>query len=431
MSAKHKSQFDDLPECPGCFAARQLTKTGLCETCNRLKKTGRLRDQTVEIETVDALPSKPTWQPLVRRTARGAIQTWHVDVVREADDTATIVTSFGLQGGAIQVTKDRILTGKNLGRKNATTPYTQAVSEAASLWAEKRDRNCYGLTIEESDYKKRRAPMLAYSWFNKKRQLTGHAKKVNWAPGANIFGQPKYDGNRCTLLVENGVTTLTSREGVVIDTCDHLVDVVTRSGLKSFTLDGELYAHGVPVTTIRSWIATKQPDTPRLCFVTYDANMEAPFVERFQHAINIAATLGGNFQVTRTVRLASVAELMAFHDECVAHGYEGAMLRHGDDFYDAGDRSSQLLKVKNFIDAEFVITGCRSGRGKFADAAVFECATIEGYKFDVTAPGSIADKEQYLANIDQYIGRKVVVKFQTLTATAQPVPFQPVAKEVL
>lgn len=371
-----------------------------------------------------------SWDMLVRRTSKGAIQTWLVSVEPETDGTATIVTRYGLLDGAIQETRDNIAKGKNIGRKNATTPYTQAVAEAQSLWNEKRDRNCYGLTIEESDLKKQYAPMLAQSWFNKKRQMTGYAKKVDWADVGYNFGQPKFDGNRCAALIKNGRTILKTREGVEIDSCDHLTDIFDQANLPDVSLDGELYIHGMRVTEIRGLIAKKQPGTENLCFVMYDLNDPYnPFPERFKSVIEYKSRLGGNVHLSRTVPINSEAELLAFHDECVQNGYEGAMLRHGRDGYAAGDRDGQLLKVKDFTDAEFKIIDCKGGRGKFKDAAVFVCITDAGHEFDVTAPGSIKNKEEYLANKEQYIGRNITVKFQMFTDTAKPVPFQPVAKD--
>lgn len=60
--------------------------------------------------------------------------------------------------------------------------------------------------------------------------------------------------------------------------------------------------------------------------------------------------------------------------------------------------------------------------------AVFECVTADGNPFDVTAPGTHDEKRAYWNNKDQYTGKRLTVKYQTMTNTEAPVPFLPVAK---
>jgi DNA ligase-1 len=57
-------------------------------------------------------------------------------------------------------------------------------------------------------------------------------------------------------------------------------------------------------------------------------------------------------------------QLMEVLDRTVAAGGEGLMLRHGDSYYSTG-RSSELLKVKRYSDAEAVVVGHLPGKGKY------------------------------------------------------------------
>lgn len=59
---------------------------------------------------------------------------------------------------------------------------------------------------------------------------------------------------------------------------------------------------------------------------------------------------------------------------------------------------------------------------------MFECVTSAGHKFDCTAPGDMPTKQAYWQNHQQYVGKRLTIKFQKYTETAEPVPFQPVAK---
>ena len=91
------------------------------------------------------------FEPLFKRTATGAVQVWRIRVEPQDDGTAIIITTHGQLDGAQQEARDHIRDGKNTGKRNATTAAQQAIKEAEARWTKQRDRNHYGLTVEESD----------------------------------------------------------------------------------------------------------------------------------------------------------------------------------------------------------------------------------------------------------------------------------------
>src|ERR1019366_2230573 len=103
------------------------------------------------------------------------------------------------------------------------------------------------------------------------------------------------------------------------------------------------------------------------------------------------------------------------------------MLRHGTAGYEAGKRSSYLLKVKTFLTDEFEIVDYKMGRGKYEGMPVFSCTTKTDHLFDVLAPGNLEEKRALGINADACIGKLLTVKYQYLTETEEPVPFLPVA----
>jgi ATP-dependent DNA ligase len=137
--------------------------------------------------------------------------------------------------------------------------------------------------------------------------------------------------------------------------------------------------------------------------------------------------------------LADADALMKYQALCIEAGFEGAMLRHGEASYETGKRSASLLKVKTFREGEFVIQQVVPTNGTFAltsensnevqhvKVAKFVLQTVQGYPFEVTAPGNIADKLYALKHPGELVGRTVTIKYQTYTATKEPVPFLPVA----
>ncbi len=64
---------------------------------------------------------------LYKKNSGGTLQQW--DIWTEGP---TIITEFGQVGGAIQRTEDTIKLGKNVGKKNETSPDKQAEAEAES-----------------------------------------------------------------------------------------------------------------------------------------------------------------------------------------------------------------------------------------------------------------------------------------------------------
>ena len=78
------------------------------------------------------------------------------------DSEAHIIITHGLLGGKQQTTTRRVTQGKNVGRANATTPWTQAVAEATSKWQAYQDKKHYRPSLEAlSQMATSRSPMLA------------------------------------------------------------------------------------------------------------------------------------------------------------------------------------------------------------------------------------------------------------------------------
>lgn len=362
---------------------------------------------------------------LYKRTKSGDVQQWEIRVENNSDGTANIIVTHGLVNGQKQVETETISEGKNAGRKNATSPWEQAEKEAEAKWSKKRDREHYGLTVEESDMKISAAPMLAHVYED-------HAKKIDWNSGL-VAAQPKFDGHRCLAFRDTDYNIqLFSRKGDPIESCPHIIEQLKLIMPTNSIFDGELYIHGRPLNEIASLIRRAQEGSANLCYIVYDTvDKNRPFHERF-------LGLSGRFytpdarecthlHLARTETVKSEEAAFEFQQQCLENGYEGAMLRHGDYDYESGKRSHGLLKMKTFRDGEFVVVGAKEGRGKFEGMAIFVCQTESGSTFEVTAPGTHDQKRAYWANHQQFVGQKLTVKFQNLSATENAVPIFPVA----
>lgn len=90
------------------------------------------------------------------------------------------------------------------------------------------------------------------------------------------------------------------------------------------------------------------------------------FSQRLTHLREIVNDVDrGWIQLIDQRRLTSDTALMAWLEQVVAEGGEGLMLHHEDAIYKQG-RSSGLLKLKLWLDAEARVVGYQPGKGKYA-----------------------------------------------------------------
>ena len=76
--------------------------------------------------------------PLVSHTAGGKTMLWQIRVEPTKDGYGLIIVERGHEGGKVTRDEKVIEEGKNLGKKNETTPLQQAILEARSAWNKKK-----------------------------------------------------------------------------------------------------------------------------------------------------------------------------------------------------------------------------------------------------------------------------------------------------
>lgn len=237
---------------------------------------------------------------------------------------------------------------------------------------------------------------------------------------SRMYLQMKYDGHRCLVTRTNSGLIAYSRNGRRITTIDHIL-----SGIQlpiGCTIDGELYCHGVPLQTITSWCKRQQPNTLRLEYIVYDIIQNEGYRYRYNVIKNLV--LGDNARIAPTDKTAEESNIPIMLENAIALGYEGVILRQLDMSYEPGKRSSGLIKVKQFMDEEFKVVGVSPSSDGWA---ILKCITNDGVNFDVSAPGTISDKFNTMANSSTVINKYVTVKFANWTNAGKP--FHPVATE--
>jgi DNA ligase-1 len=363
---------------------------------------------------------------LYQRTQTGAIQKWTISVADETD-CAVITTTFGQDGGKMQTTTDTVTEGKNVGKKNATTPFAQALKEAESKWKKKIAREGYVEDVQralrgERDAEGGLAVMLAPSKMQER-----HLKFP-------LDMQPKFDGVRCVAIIQDGQVSLWSRRRERMNCLPHIEAAYAQAyanipGL--FIFDGEAYRHGWSLQKITTFVRKKNETRPgfeEISHHVYDMpSAEGNWLTR-RNTLALAVLPEGPVKRVETITAKTIEEAWAYHDAKVPEGYEGAMARNWDGLYEEDRRSPNLNKFKTFEDHEFKIVGVQDGRGKFEGKAVFTCAMEDGQTFECSAPGTMDDKAHYFAHFEDYRGKPLTVKHKGYTADGKP--WHPVGKAV-
>lgn len=350
---------------------------------------------------------------LYKRDSKAKVLQWDLRVIKNDSGIATIVTTHGQEGGKMQTTRDPITKGKNIGKANETTPEQQALAEAEAKWTKQQERKGYVADKKNLDTDTRPGfePMLAHRYDK-------YPEKIVFP----CIGQPKLDGHRCGATVENQTVVLTSRKREVIQGLPHIE--LALAGFApvgdAVRFDGELYNHDYKdkFEELTGFIRSKTPKEgfEVVQYHIYDLANENIFYDRWmQLKALFEDTLESQVLIPVIGRIIEdEADALKYFKECVAAGYEGAMLRNFEGLY-VGKRSYDLQKVKSFEDAEFKIVGVKEGRGKLAGHAIFSCETQAGAEFDVKLKGETERLAEIYQNPEPYLGQMLTVQFQGYT----------------
>ena len=244
-------------------------------------------------------------------------------------------------------------------------------------------------------------------------------KRIDWSQP--VYIQPKLDGVRC-LFTKDGAF---SRAGKKFMNLAH-IEVKLIPFFKQqpdVILDGELYNHELKndFEKIISLVRKQKP--------TADDRLEAKQLVQFHMYDYFDNVLYDSYKTrmqklvcsdlygkeikyvpSKLVDTYSYARLL--HEEFLEDGYEGSIIRL-DGLYKHG-RSYDLMKFKDFSDAEATITGYEEGKGKRQGTiGKFLMTDDEGVQFGCP-PGkgyTYKDLSNMLLNIHDYIGQRATFTY--------------------
>jgi DNA ligase-1 len=318
--------------------------------------------------------------------------------------------SSGVKDGLL-VPNVKICKGKNIGKTNETTPEQQAVFEMESKIREKLQED-YFRTEQEAMNSVVILPMLA-------KKFEDEEHKIDWN---NCFIQPKLDGQRClAICTKEGNVTLLSRDGIDIQKAHgsmrHIInDLATIK--EDVILDGELYIHSTEdnFQDVMKAIKKYRPGVSELVkYYVYDKISSNPFKERIVRGY--IKNLLSCVEVS-TYNIYNKENLLKYHNMFLKEGYEGSIIRWGNEGYKLNGRSFNLLKYKNFQDSDYLIVDVIPAENR-PEWGMIVCQSEYG-TFDATPKMNHDKKKEILLNKEEYIGQTAVIKHFGYTESGLP-----------
>ena len=346
------------------------------------------------------------------------IKEWSIEVI-ENGNSAHIKRTHGYTDYKMQDSVKEISKGKNIGKKNETTPMQQATNEAKSLWKKQKESG-YVENIKEIQCTETILPMLAHDFHKRENDIV-----------FPCFVQPKLDGVRLLAKVTEDLNiTFISRTGKKVLNLEH-IEVELKIIIKKLPeapcfplhVDGELFTFDLPFEEISGIFRKIEKDNrvKKLKFHIFDifSNNMTVFKDRLKQLTEmrncIEKTRTNSLIIVETIDCHSKKEIQEHHGRYTVNQYEGLILRNKEGLYKPNFRSKDLQKYKEFVDEEFEIIGAQSGVGLEQDCAIFTCKNENKQEFSVRPRGSREIRKGYLKDIDNLIGKKLTVRYQNLS----------------
>jgi len=346
---------------------------------------------------------------LYSRTSTGKIQEWTVEI--EGNKYRTI---SGQKDGKLVTSQYTECFAKNIGKANATTNEEQAIVEAKALWKKKKDKG-YHESIEDIDKELFFEPMLAKKYEDYKDDLK-----------FPLFVQPKLDGIRC-IAKKDGLWT---RNGKPIVSVPHIFEAVKPYFDKNpnLILDGELYCdkYNNDFNAICSLAKKTKPNQEDLQssaesiqYWIYDLpSCKNTFTFRNKELLSLIQE-SKYLKLVKTFAANSLEIIQSHFEKFIEDGYEGLMVRLDADY--ENKRSSNLLKMKEFQDEEFLILDVLEGEGnKVGGASSILLQTSNGIQFNANVKGNRKYCAKLLKDKKEVIGKMGTVQYFNLTPDSIP-----------
>ena len=345
---------------------------------------------------------------LYKRAVNGKVNEWTVEIGKICFRTIS-----GYTDGVKTTSEWTCCSGKNIGKKNETTPEQQALAEAQAMWTKKLELGSYE-SISDIDTPKFFNPMLAH-------KFEDHKDKITYP----VFSQPKLDGIRCIVRADG----MWSRNGKKIISAPHIYEAMKPlfEANPDLIFDGELYADKFAndFNAICSLVKKTKPTSAdlekskeQIQYHIYDLpSCSGTFTKRYRTLSDL--NLPECCVCVKTDQIDNINDLLAYYEDYTMEGYEGQMIRLDKEY--ESKRSKSLLKHKSFVDEEYTILDVVEGEGNktgMVGSFVFESKT--GHIFNSSPKYSWDECKELWKQRQELIGKSATVKYFNLTPDGVP-----------
>ena len=344
---------------------------------------------------------------LISENKAGNKKFWRLHIVRDGEHYHTqtewySITTTGKESKK-QLSEPYYAQPKNVGRANQRNSQQQADFEFDAIIKKQMDK---GFHREGEKPKTLPMPMLAHKFKDNK-------SKVEFP----VFVQPKLNGMR--MLFDGDMGWSRGNKEIIPEVIEHL-----KFDTDGFILDGELMLPDNQLLQ-ESMTAIKKfrPElSPKLLYHVYDiVDDSMPFSQRYEIIQDLVANAPKNVKLVKTVRASNESDVAHLHQRFVKDGYEGTMIRDSEMKYEIGKRSYSLLKLKDFVDAEYRIVNVIDGDGSDVGLAIFELETDSGERFNCRPEGSQENRADLFKNRRELVGKYLTVRYQELSKDGIPI----------
>lgn len=268
--------------------------------------------------------------------------------------------------------------------------------------------------------------------------LNENKKAKLFAKGREFCIQEKLDGFRCTAWKENGNVKLISRQGKLIEGLVDIENAIKNLSLYNFVLDGELLLtdrENIPskeqYKATSKIVSTKDKEKHGITFNVFDListgewndkECLGDYLFRYEHLQRLifSENKSSSLELVENIYIGNdVSQIDKYLSEAKEKGWEGIMVRFMDSKYE-WKRSSNLLKVKSFLEMDMRIIGLEEGtnsnKGRLG-ALICEVNHPQYGKIKTKVGGGFAEFERiaFWDMKDELIGRIVSVQYFEVT----------------
>ena len=400
---------------------------------------------------IEVIPNEKTWY-LISRDTKGkiriAIVSYELINPKDKQNRYFVIHRISGQLGGKRTSQP----DKTVERGKATRNlWEQVMLEAKHLVKEKLDKGYREIEKDPDEYKTSELEEILGGIITGQNGVPKPmlAKQADKVTNPKIYDKiwlasRKIDGLRALIYMgDDGNLHTASRGAMNYDTAmsDILENKLLRDiiGDTKLILDGECYHHGYTLQQLNSIARTQKTvkDYSILQFYWYDiVDPNSTFDERFSLMKDIRDEMNLSFDPEKEfsdeeLRIQFVPQeevvgwdnMMKLHNQYVAEGWEGLVIRDPDKVYRPNGRTNDMIKIKCYKSDEFLITGYELGlRGN--EDMVFTLVTKEGKPFKAKPHGDRAQKDWYVNNFDsECLNHYATVKYFYMSD--DNVPLQP------